>query len=52
MRISSVKFRHIVQPGPEYQLRLTLGAGGDRLDLRIESPRGVHATGTLLAPAP
>jgi 3-hydroxymyristoyl/3-hydroxydecanoyl-(acyl carrier protein) dehydratase len=50
-RISSVKFRQIVQPGPGYRLRLALAEGGMRLDLRIESDRAMHASGTLLAPA-
>lgn len=51
-RISSVKFRQIVQPGPGYRLRLVRGDGGLRLDLRIESDRAMHASGTLLAPTP
>jgi len=51
-RIGAVKFRHVVQPGPEFQLRLTVDASRARLELRLESRRALHAAGVLLAPAP
>jgi hypothetical protein len=49
-RIGSVKFRHIVQPGPEFRLRLAVDASRERLELRLDSSRALHAMGVLLAP--
>ncbi len=52
VRIGAVKFRHVVQPGPEFHLRLTVNESRDRLELRLDSSRATHASGVLLAPAP
>lgn len=46
----SMKFRRIVQPGPDYRLRLAWAEDGRRLDFRLESDAALHALGTLLAP--
>ena len=47
----AMKFRRIVQPGPDYRLRLERTADGRRVDFRLESDAGVHAVGALQAPA-
>ena len=46
----AMKFRRIVQPGPDYRLRLERARDGRRVDFRLESDAGVHAVGALLAP--
>jgi hypothetical protein len=50
-RATAVKFRHIVQPGEGYRLRLERTRNGERLEFQIDSPRAFHASGVLLAPA-
>lgn len=52
VRIGAVKFRHVVQPGLEFHLRLAVNPSHDRLELRLDSSRAMHASGVLLAPAP
>jgi hypothetical protein len=47
-----MKFRRIVQPGPDYRLELRLDGDGAELRFRYESPSGLHAEGAWRAPAP
>lgn len=46
----AMKFRRVVQPGPEYRLRLSWSADAQQLDFRYESEHGMHAEGVLQAP--
>lgn len=48
----AMKFRRIVQPGPDYRLELRLGGDGAELRFRYESASGLHAEGAWRAPAP
>ena len=49
-RSSAMKFRRIVQPGPEYIVRLDRSTDGSCLHFTVESPSGTHSSGSLLAP--
>ena len=51
-RSSAMKFRRIVQPGPEYTVRLDRTDDGSCLNFTVESQSGTHASGSLLAPQP
>ncbi|MBS0376094.1 MAG: hypothetical protein JSR73_16055 [Proteobacteria bacterium] len=46
----AMKFRRIVQPGPDYRLELRLDGDGAELRFRYESPSGPHAEGAWRAP--
>ena len=49
---SQLKFRRIVQPGPEYRLRLEWTEDGSRVDFRLDTDAAVNAIGSVQAPPP